>query len=322
MKFITSPIYNDLKSYISDSKDNQKIFLFVPYIKTDTLNELLYDVHRQEVIIVTTWKPFDLLLGSSELSLYQFCQKNKFTLYINNNLHLKVYSRDLEDAILATANISRHGLGTIPDFNLECAIFVSELDNDDVLYFTKILHQSILVNDAIYRTLINWSKKYKKPLLPLVENFEQLVTLSNKSQFLISALPMTKDIDMFEQCYLRICKGLTASKDHEIKNCIFHDLANYKIDIGLSIVDFRTQLKTAFFSHPFIQKIDQIINPATYFGRIKEWIQNNCTDVPIPSRRELTGNVQVLLKWFETLGDGKYIVDIPGSHSQRIRKIT
>ena len=54
---------------------------------------------------------------------------------------------------------------------------------------------------------------------------------------------------------------------------------------------------------------------------MKEWVQDNCTDVPVPSRRELTGNVQVLLEWFVALGDGRYVVDVPGAHSQRIRKL-
>ena len=84
---------------------------------------------------------------------------------------------------------------------------------------------------------------------------------------------------------------------------------------------FLKKLKIQFFAHPFIQKIDEFINPEAYFGSIKEWVQNNCTDVPVPSRRELTGNVQVLYDWFEKLGDGKYVIDVPGSHSQRITKV-
>ena len=42
---------------------------------------------------------------------------------------------------------------------------------------------------------------------------------------------------------------------------------------------------------------------------------------PFPSRRELTGNVQVLLEWFVALGSGRYEVDVPGRRSQRIRRL-
>jgi len=81
-------------------------------------------------------------------------------------------------------------------------------------------------------------------------------------------------------------------------------------------------LKKKFFEHPFIQKIDEfIVNNEGFFGRIKEWVQTNCTDVPVPRRWELTGNVQTLYDWFEKLGDGEYEIDVPHSHSQKITKV-
>ena len=91
--------------------------------------------------------------------------------------------------------------------------------------------------------------------------------------------------------------------------------------MGLTKDEFMRELASKFFGHPFIQRIDEFIAPEAYFGRIKEWVQDNCTDVPVPSRRELTGNVQVLLEWFENLGNGRYVIDIPGARSQRIRKV-
>ena len=94
-------------------------------------------------------------------------------------------------------------------------------------------------------------------------------------------------------------------------------MANYEIELGLTKEEFTEKLKIQFFAHPFTKKIEEFIDPEAYFGRIKEWVQNNCTDVPVPSRRELTGNVQVLYDWLVKLSDGKYAVDRP-NHSERI----
>ena len=98
------------------------------------------------------------------------------------------------------------------------------------------------------------------------------------------------------------------------------DITNYCISLGHSQDEFLYLLKEKFFAHPFIQRIDQFLTPSGQFGQIKQWVQENCTDVPIPSRRELTGNVQVLFEWFVKLGDGKYKMDVPGEHSQRLCK--
>lgn len=317
-KIFRSPLFSTIRAYLLKTNQDKKIiYLFVPYIKTSILKKLLENI-TNKIIIITTWNTQDLLAGSSELELYPFCKLRNFTLYINNQIHLKVYSSALEEMIVSTANVSERGL--LPEGNLECATFVDEISFEDRLYFENILKNSRLVNDMMYEQLKKW---YEMQIVPPQEKnvFDEIVIPMSEKDFLISALPMTRNIEILETGYSRIRQNMTPSDDDEISNCIFHDLANYNISLGLKTNEFRQKLKQEFFAHPFIQRIDEFINPEAYFGRIKEWIQNNCTDVPIPSRRELTGNVQVLLEWFEKLGDGKYVVDIPGEHSQRIRRI-
>jgi len=314
----TSPLFDSIRNYILESSSNdKKIYIFTPYIKTNVLGKLI-DKITGKIIIITAWEPNDLLSGSSELELYPFCKENKITLYINNKIHLKVYSVDLESAIITSGNISHRGL--MPDGNYECGVFVDKLSSTDRLYFEKIRSDARLVDDKFYESLVNWYNKQIKEI-PKEIKLEDIVAVSTKNDFLISALPMTRDVDELVKGYEKINSGLEPSDDSETSACIFHDLANYNIGPGLTKKEFEKKLRIQFFSHPFIQKMDKFIDPEAYFGRIKEWIQNNCVDVPIPSRRELTGNVQVLYEWFENLGDGKYIIDVPGAYSERIRKV-
>ena len=83
-------------------------------------------------------------------------------------------------------------------------------------------------------------------------------------------------------------------------------------------IDFLSHLKKQFFKSLFVQHLlNYIGDEGKYFGEIKEWIQRNCHDVPVPSRRSLTGNIQVLFKWIVELSEGKYMTDRP-NYSQRI----
>ena len=229
-----------------------------------------------------------------------------------------MYSVNLENMILSTGNISQRGL--LPDGNLEMGAYVDEISIKDRLFFEQIRKNSILINDEIFEILERWSKD-NPPIPQKDEEFPKVEKITTMDQFLISALPMTKEVEILQKSYDRLNQGNIASEDKEISDCVYHDLVNYNIPLGLSQDEFQKTLKREFFEHPFIQKIDEFINPEAYFGSIKEWVQDNCTDVPVPSRRELTGNVQVLYDWFEKLGDGKYVIDVPGSHSQRITKI-
>jgi len=312
-----SPLFEKIREYLKSAKKEEQICLYVPYIKTKILSKLVENLDNK-IIIITTWHPNDLLTGSSELQLYSFCKENKITLYINNKIHLKVYSVNLESAIIASGNISHNGL--MPDGNYEVGTFLEKFSSEDRLYFEKIRNEATLVNDDIYQQLQEWYDKQTKEI-PKEIKLEDIISIPKKDDFLISALPMTRDVDDLVEGYEKIVSGLEPSKDPETSACIYHDLANYNIEPGLPKEEFLKKLKIQFFAHPFIQKIDEFINPEAYFGSIKEWVQNNCTDVPVPSRRELTGNVQVLYDWFEKLGDGKYVKDRP-NYSERLTKIS
>ncbi len=313
-----SPLFENIRDYLSKCGSDETIFLFVPYIKTKILDKLL-DGIQNRIVVVTTWNPKDIQFGSSELALYPYCKERNIALYVSENMHLKVYSIGLESAILATGNISHRGL--LPDGNYEAATVLEHLTNDDRLFFEKIRREARLVDDAMYDELKKWSEDNQIDL-PKQVALEDIISSPKKDDFLISALPMTRSVDDLVLGYKRMSAGQVPSDDSEITACIFHDLANYGIAVGLSESEFIQELSVKFFAHPFIKKIDKFISPEAYFGRIKEWVQNNCTDVPVPSRRELTGNVQVLLEWFEKLGNGRYQIDIPGTRSQRIRRLS
>ena len=314
-EIIKTPLFDKIKTHISKI-EHQQIFLYVPYIKTRILKKLLEGIDSQ-ITIITTWKINDLISGSSELELYQFCKENNITLYIHNKIHLKVYSVNMESAIVASGNISQNGL--MEGGNYEAGVLVDKLEISDRLYLEKIKREAIFVDDKVYQIYLDEYEKCKKQA-PEQKDFEDPKIIPQKDYFLKSSLPMTKNLDDLIQGYININSNLEPSNNSETAACIYHDLTNYSIESGLSKKEFLEKLKVQFFSHPFILKIDEFIDPEAYFGRIKEWIHDNCTDVPLPRRWELTENVQTLYDWFEKLGDGKYVVDIPGAHSQRITK--
>lgn len=311
-----SPLFDHVRDYLRQCRPDETIFLFAPYIKTNVIERLLEGIQNR-IVVVTTWEPKDIQFGSSELSLYPYCKDRGISLYVSENMHLKVYSVSLSSAVIATGNISRNGL--LPDGNYEVSTIIEHLTGNDRLFFEKIRKEARLVDDAMYEELVKWSEKNQIERSGQVD-LTEIISAPKRDDFLISALPMTSKVDDLVSGYERIESGLEPSDDSETAACIFHDLANYGVPGGLSRSEFIKELSCRFFAHPFIQRIDEFIAPEAYFGRIKEWVQDNCTDVPVPSRRELTGNVQVLLEWFEALGGGRYKIDVPGARSQRIRK--
>ena len=313
---IKSPLFDEIQSYFTRAKQEDQIFIYVPYIKTNILEKLLGGIGNK-ITVITTWHMNDLVRGSSEIKLYDFCKSQGISLYINNNIHLKVYSVNLDTAIVASGNISIKGL--MPNGNFEAGILSGKFSNQDRLYLEKIKNDAEFVTPEVFEKYL---KKYNECVeVAHPENkFEDVENTSIEDDFLISALPMTKNVDDLIKGYGKMNSKLNPSENQIITDCIYHDLSNYKIELGLSKEEFIVKLKTEFFAHPFTKKIDEFINPEAYFGSVKEWVQDNCTNVPTPGRRELTENVQVLYDWFVKLGDGKYAMDRP-NHSQRLYKV-
>jgi len=314
---IISPLFNEVRGYLSRAKEDEQIFIFVPYIKTKILEKLIEGI-QNKITVITTWHINDIISGSSELELYNFCNKKGVFLYINQNIHLKVYSVNLSTGIIASGNISTRGL--MKEDRFEAGIISGKFSTKDRLYLENIKNTAEFVDNEVFQKYLEKYEECKEQAHP-INDFKDPIITPKEEDFLISSLPMTKNIDELIKGYEKINSHQTPSDNQEIADCIYHDLSNYKIESGLTKEEFIEKLKIEFFAHPFTKKIDEFIDPEAYFGRIKEWIQDNCTNVPVPSRRELTGNVQVLYDWFVKLGDGKYAVDRP-NHSERLYKIS
>ena len=300
-----------LSEYISNS---QGLFIFSPYIKLETLKAL---IDRQENVkaVFVRWETKDLILGSSDLEIYPYLKEKGITLYRNSRLHLKAYLDEYKRCFLTSANISSRALNLPPysNYNYEIGIVVEDLGIEDRLYFNIIESESILITDNIYKQLCEQLPEKKKEF-PEEEEFHFKFEAPDKD-FLISSLPMTCSVEEL----FRIYEAKVIVSDMEL-NCVLHDLAIYKIPLGLQSDDFRETLANAFFSHSFIKCFLSNLEHTNevYFGTAKDWIHKNCADVPLPRKFEITKNIQILYRWIVTLGNGRYSVNIPGSYSQRL----
>ena len=111
------------------------------------------------------------------------------------------------------------------------------------------------------------------------------------------------------------------------RNCLYHDIALYKLNTKMSEAEFTAKLKSNFLKHPFIVAfLDAVRNceahwktpntPSMRFGAVEAWFAANTTEVPAPRRWELEPYVQVLYEWIQELSNGEFTWSVPGRHSQ------
>ncbi len=221
---------------------------------------------------------------------------------------------DWKRCIFGSSNLTSRGLGIGSNYNYELNGSVDSLCAETTIYLRKILAESCLMTDDMYNDVILVVDE-----LPQIERTKEfdIERYETNNEYLISSLPMSKSI---ERLFHLIINGFDTDDDEE-KNCAIHDYVLFSLSSDYFYEEFLESLSRRFFHTAFISALLHFIDDdGRYFGEVKNWIQANCKDVPVPSRRDLTGNIQVLYHWIEVLGAGKYFVDRP-NYSQRIGRV-
>jgi len=311
-------LHRELASLVSES--NNAVELFSPYVTRSALEEMLKTKKpKARVAVITTWKLADVAFGASDPSIYEFCKAKGVFLFLNQQLHLKTYIADYKKLLTGSANLTNRALGLSERSNYETLVRIDDPHQHYLVYLAQIRKEATLVTDEIAAQFGELYRKYRAETLDhrnIVEDAQLAFDneLDTRTSFLVSALPMSRSID---ELY-KVLKGDSTLEEETVANAR-HDIANFNLEELSSkpFAEFRTTLTTRFFQHPFISSLCDFIDEPKRFGAIKEWVQNNCTDVPVPSRRSLTENVQVLYGWLTDLGEDRFEVTRP-NHSEII----
>lgn len=299
--------------------------IFSPFISRDPLEKSLLRLPKGvRVNVVTRWQMLDFVLGSASLDLYELCTSLGWTLYINPRLHLKTIVRDSQSVVLGSANITSRGLGLHPLSNHEVLNYIENPSSSYLLYLEQIKSESVLVTKSIvdqFRQALD-DLEIQFPI-----DYDQLSSVDEalhqsaiqRDFFLTSELPLCQDIKSLYQ----VTVNPDVNLDSEILATARHDIVKYSLlsQSYQSEADFRTFLTQKFFAHPFIQAVCRFIDRPRRFGEMRAWVQEHCTDVPVPTRRDLSDNINVLYDWLVELGPDRFYTYRP-NHSEIIAPIS
>lgn len=291
--------WTGLKSTLADyfSAHDGVTYVVCPFIRPSLLAEIL--PKDQQVIVITSWRKDHLLTGVSSLDLYPLCKENDWKLFINGRLHLKLYSKDLDSAWVGSANLTGKALNDGSADNHEILHFIDELEPRDSQELQRIQNESELVNDGIYRKYKEWLDEVEPVQRPEPEDLDIGPT---EEDFKTTQIPLSASPERLWE----VANG----KSEASKADIFakdHDLTVFPVSTDTSLEIFMADMAEVFFRQPLVAKFaSEIDEEGMYFGKIKQWLKANCTDVPIPHAKELTAPVQVIIKWFTSLDPDTY----------------
>lgn len=310
-----SPLAGRVSGYFSSESGDIR-YIFSPFIQKETIEHILPN-DGMDTIVITRWRKDDLRSGVSDPHVFNFCKKHGYTLKINQRLHAKTYSWDLEEGLVGSANLTDAGMGRAQVSNIEVLAGPLNLPLEVQMKLRRAERDAQLVTKDGFEAAVEIYQESPSES----ETDQEGIDLGNQPEYLISSLPATEDPDVVISVLAVDRKQTLSELSSTSRRCVLHDITTYALtDLdGLPESEVRVKMQQRFENHPFIKAIIDQMDPDIYFGEMKEFVQHECVDVPTPSRRELTENIQILYSWFPKLSPNRFEHDIPGAQSERLR---
>ena len=239
-----SPVYHVLEEKIRTGDD--LILLIVPFIKVDALRRL-HEVHKNEVKIkvICRWRPEDIVSGVSDLEVYSYLKERGSQLYLNPDIHLKLYAFSSNVSFNTSGNLTMRGLGYSEKANIEVGSLVTLTQYDwEKIY--RIIDASYIVDDTIYNCYKAFLEQQPKPQ-PLIYPSDLFPT---PKKYTISSLPATENPIKLSDYYFN---PISDNFSPEQKRRALHDFVSFEIPQGLTNIDFQQQLNENFRKSPFVK---------------------------------------------------------------------
>lgn len=293
-------VYDDLIKKIENIlKSNcESLNIITAFCKLDTLKYIDNFVSKNTIKkIIVRFRLDDLVSGATDKEIYNYCKKNNWQLYINLDLHAKVYIID-NICFIGSANTTDSGLSISKLGNIEISKEF-EITSEEKNQLERIFHSSKILDDELFNKMmkqlesINTKRiiKYKWNE-NIVREYNQSYNLLFQEDFPINFDPRNLEED---ERYLEIFKNDSIK---EIKNK-FEDTKIFKWLVSILL---------------------EKTNNEIYFGELSEKIHEIIFQEPKQFRKNVKELEEKLINWLSTLNYDFIEIDKP-NYSTRIKLI-
>lgn len=290
------------ESLIQDIKDlTNNLSIITAYCKKEALEYIDSNIENNSNIskkLLVRFRLDDLLAKSTDFSIYEYCKENNWQLFIQFNLHAKVYTIDNKICYLGSANTTNSGLSLIKDGNLEI-IKKFELNDYENKQLEQVFSETLLMTDELYEKM--------RIQLNSIEYHPNSKHTWNRDI-------IAKNINKYNVLF----------QDDFPINCTPLDLIDDEPYLEISKNDNIDDIKEKFYNAKVLQWLINLLENTDkneiYFGALSQQIHNIIFQEPVQYRENVKILQTRLYKWIDELNYDNIKIDIP-NYSQRIRLI-
>lgn len=270
------------------------LMVISPFIGLEALRKFLETTDSEHhVKVVVRWRPEDLRNNVSDIDIFPYLTKRGIPLYVNENIHLKLYVFESNMAFCTSGNLTLRGFGYSSNPNIETGCFV-RLTVQDWSRIYALVTTSRQVDEDMYRAYLHYLESCPKP----IPSEPPPPLWGARKTYTISSLPAMETPKQLAEYYF-IGSQATYSAD-QVRRAA-HDLVTFDMPSGLTRSGFDQRLGDSFRGTPFVVEFLEVLKTqkSLRFGAVNDWIHGKCEDVPLPYRWEIKENTRIFYNWLE-----------------------
>ncbi len=275
----------------------ESVQVITAYCKKNTIDQLNNFISStvSEKRIMLRFRLDDIIKGSTDFSVIDFCRSRGWKVYIRFDLHAKTYIVDGKRGFIGSANATNSGLGSIPHSNMEMGTLI-DIDEVDMEKIEVLYNDAILVDNEIYSKL--------------------------KTQYLqVDAIESGKMYVWDDEIKNMFNPKITTLFSHELPDKDDFCNGDYISFLDTEYNGDTSLLKEAFrWSNSYLWLINILKenDGCMYFGSISERLHNSLVSDPKPYRKDVKQLLVNMLNLIEQLNMDEIVIDRP-NFSKRVR---
>ena len=263
------------------------------FIKLDSLKTLSEHFSPQvdSVSVVARWQKHDLVMGASDIEVYEYCRDNGWRFGVDQSLHGKLYMVDRKTVLLGSANLTNRGLAFGQAVNMEVGTELSVDEIDLVKLDSFLTNQVTWLDDESYSNLVSEVKASKEGVLPI-----HSIKWSDE----MSAL-LAKEVKLLwvDDLLFKTPNDLLVGDFDDDGVCHDFELLGLDVDDITHDAIVRAFRRTKVYSWIVSQLAE---HGPMRFGHLSSVLHDSIMNEPAPYRKEVKEFVRCLFEWCEFVG--------------------
>lgn len=298
-----------LERAASDAK--QELLLVAPFIKAQSLEEVLEGVDVASLHVVTRWKPLEILRGVSDLEVYRIVRSLGGKVSLRQDLHAKYFRADAR-VFVGSANLTSRGLGWSPIPNLEFSVELDSTHPACLEFETELLRRLVPVDDAYFRLQCEQIDAARSSFVPdQIEVSDLHLNLFVEARS-ASWFPRTRKPDELYGLYQNLHEELPRS----LLSSARHDLQVLALPSGLDEERFSQLAGVALLATTTFHGIDEFVTVPRRFGEVQQYLINEYGLTSESAERTW----QTMIRWMRCFLSERYEYSKPGRRTEVIAR--